>query len=495
MSLLNLLESKKRIMMLLSLAAIISFSILVQPSINENRAFAHGDAPTSCENVYDAAIISMTIDNGVETFDPIADPDLHFDANIDNGYTVTFTLHAAGQRYTDGSNIPGSTWYRTTAPGFANGVCVDDVEANSLKTVTTQISAPGGIPDDYNYPRIEWGTISDGDQIIYSMTWQQEPLATTADEESELTVRTEDGHTGSEISGYYTVISKDGSVLETGFSPAFFTLNNDEGYVVQVQDYGPYVFDHWQDSGSTIRDRSISISSDTSITAVYRNVNSPPLEQPPDEELPPEEEPPLPPGEGSTVTIRSIDRNSGNEITGYYTALFDNSGNVIETGFTPATFDVTGGQEYTVEVQDYGSYYFNYWHDNGDTDRSRTFAATDSAQIMTAAYGTSQNAVPPEEDNSNGEEQSPQQTTGTISVATVDSSGNQIYGYYTTLSQNDNVIQTGFSPAEFTVSSGQTYQVAVADYGQYVFDHWLDGSTGRFHDAETGDSLVAVYRP
>ncbi|AFU57659.1 hypothetical protein Ngar_c07160 [Candidatus Nitrososphaera gargensis Ga9.2] len=36
--------------------------------------------------------------------------------------------------------------------------------------------------------------------------------------------------------------------------------------------------------------------------------------------------------------------------------------------------------------------------------------------------------------------------------------------------------------------------MAVADYGSYVFDHWSDGSTNRFHDAAAGDSLMAVYR-
>lgn len=64
------------------------------------------------------------------------------------------------------------------------------------------------------------------------------------------------------------------------------------------------------------------------------------------------------------------------------------------------------------------------------------------------------------------------------------------------LKSNRNVIQTVLSPVEFAVNSGEMYQVAVADYGQHVFDHWSeDGNTNRFHNAEAGDGLTAVYTP
>jgi len=92
-------------------------------------------------------------------------------------------------------------------------------------------------------------------------------------------------------------------------------------------------------------------------------------------------------------------------------------------------------------------------------------------------------------------------TPGNISKLTVnthDTTGTTITGYYTVLYQNGNQIATGFSPATFTLNNGQTYQVAVADYGKYVFDHWSDGTTARLHGVSTGTgtttSLVAVYR-
>jgi len=79
----------------------------------------------------------------------------------------------------------------------------------------------------------------------------------------------------------------------------------------------------------------------------------------------------------------------------------------------------------------------------------------------------------------------------------MDSPSNTIIGFYTTLWQNGAQIQQGFSSVTFSVSNGQTYQVAVADYGNYTFNHWSDGTTARLHNVTTGTgtttSLTAVY--
>jgi hypothetical protein len=190
---------------------------------------------------------------------------------------------------------------------------------------------------------------------------------------SHLTVNSQDTSANS-IYGYYTVLYQNGAVQNTGFTPATFTLNNNQQYTVEVQDYGQYTFDHWADTGSTNRDRAITIAADTSITAVYRNINQQ------------QSQPPLPPPcstcnqqqQQPSVTINSVD-SSNNPISGYYTVLYQN-GAAINTGFTPATFQTTAGQQYTVQVQDYGSYYFNHWSD-GSTNRDKTFTATSSADI------------------------------------------------------------------------------------------------------------------
>jgi hypothetical protein len=60
------------------------------------------------------------------------------------------------------------------------------------------------------------------------------------------------------------------------------------------------------------------------------------------------------------------------------------------------------------------------------------------------------------------------------------------------------LVQSCFSPCAFTLNNGQTYRVAVADSGNYFFNHWTDGTMNRFYTAVVGSttstiSLVAVY--
>ena len=537
---------------------------------------------------------------------------------------------------------------------------------------------------------------------------------------------------GNVITGYYTVLYQGSSVVETGFSPATFTLNNSQNYTVQVQDYGTFVFDHWNDTGSTTRSKAVSISSSTQVVAIYRSTVGGVCT----------------PGAvqscaascsgtsyctGSTQTCSSagqwgscsagscsctvgqcgvtsckgtgqssltvsIRDPSNNALNGYYTVLYQN-GAVVSTGFSPATFSLTNGQQYTVEPQDYGSYAFDHWG-TGSTFRVRTISITNDTHIN-AYYNMPVNSTPPSDgitlpyynainqtlskeqlqsDSSwsfNGsadgfdnlydfyEDQnglnigvkadsdgaykgffimntipieattfqskitSPFRTipdgyfqngmyvqslydiiyvscvaitnqfgtiwtvvsakggnnsadsfetlwidtssnqsltrqcaiitngnnylrvymdnelvysndtlnlgmespfyafleaqtsysgqmiygtykdfsinnssinTGTdyaVNIATVDTKNNTINGLYTTLSKDGAQIKSGFSPQTFYASSGQTYQVAVSDYGPYEFDHWNDGTMNRFHDitvASNAISLQAVYR-
>jgi hypothetical protein len=100
---------------------------------------------------------------------------------------------------------------------------------------------------------------------------------------SELTVSSEDLD-GNQIDGYFVSLEQDGEEIDTDFTPAGFTLENSEEYVVEVQDFEEYVFDHWQ-GGSSSRDRNVEISSDTELVAVYRNTEE-------DEEVEEEDEPP-----------------------------------------------------------------------------------------------------------------------------------------------------------------------------------------------------------
>ncbi|MGA2876484.1 MAG: hypothetical protein ABSE82_13215 [Nitrososphaerales archaeon] len=84
---------------------------------------------------------------------------------------------------------------------------------------------------------------------------------------SQLTIKTQN-MSGSPITGYYAVLNQSGRAMATGLTPTSFTLNNGQTYTVQVDNYGSCNFAYWADTGSTSFYRTLSISSNTSYTAV-----------------------------------------------------------------------------------------------------------------------------------------------------------------------------------------------------------------------------------
>src|SRR5207245_8101050 len=70
---------------------------------------------------------------------------------------------------------------------------------------------------------------------------------------------------------YTELRNSTGQIAATGFSPATFVLKNGAQYTVGMGNFATDIFDHWQDTGSTTNPRPISISSDTQLTAVYRD--------------------------------------------------------------------------------------------------------------------------------------------------------------------------------------------------------------------------------
>jgi DNA-binding beta-propeller fold protein YncE len=73
---------------------------------------------------------------------------------------------------------------------------------------------------------------------------------------------------GQSLVGFYMTLSQGGNAIASGFSPATFTLNDGQSYVVQAEDYGLCHFDHWADTGNA-GTRTISISNNTQTIAVY----------------------------------------------------------------------------------------------------------------------------------------------------------------------------------------------------------------------------------
>jgi hypothetical protein len=182
------------------------------------------------------------------------------------------------------------------------------------------------------------------------------------------------------------------------------------------------------------------------------------------------------------VTINA-ETGTGAALTGFE-ALFNCTGvQTTQTGFTPAIFSVIPNVTHTVAVLDYGCYTFSHWADNGSTLRFRAFTVT-SATTFTAVYVNSCAPLPA--------------TSSLVSVSATDTSGNALTGLYTTLWQNGALIQSCFGPCSLTVNNGQSYQVLVADFGNYAFSHWTDGTATRSYTVTVGSTsatidLTAVY--
>src|SRR5256712_683046 len=95
------------------------------------------------------------------------------------------------------------------------------------------------------------------------------PQATAQIVTSTLTVATQD-ISGNTLAGLYITLKQSGTIVATGFSPVTFTLNNGVQYTVTAAGYKTHVFDHWLDTGSTSSSRTITINTNSQITAVYR---------------------------------------------------------------------------------------------------------------------------------------------------------------------------------------------------------------------------------
>src|SRR5487761_328517 len=190
----------------------------------------------------------------------------------------------------------------------------------------------------------------------------------------------------------------------------------------------------------------------------------------------------------TSITSSSTTTTSATPSTVYLTVKSSGShfvdiwANGVQTssGFTNVSLAATAGQTFTVGALDNGCYRFSHWTD-GSTQRFSVMSITANT-TLTAVY--SNICLPlPAGDSS-------------INVTTVDSSGGALNGLYTTLWQNGALNQSCFSPCSFAVGPG-TYQVAVSDFGGLFFNHWTDGTTGRFHTVTASGNpkinLTAVY--
>ena len=161
-----------------------------------------------------------------------------------------------------------------------------------------------------------------------------------------------------------------GTLLQQGYTPVTSTGTAGSTYTVTVANYQNVVFDHWLDNNSTSSSRTVTLNSNTQLTAIYRLTSSPP------------------PSSTYTLNVRSVD-TAGNAITGYWTVLYDGStGNVVKSGFTPASFALNSGQQYRIGMGNYGSYTFDHWQDSTNSTANPRSISISGDTTLTAVYRT-----------------------------------------------------------------------------------------------------------
>ena len=166
----------------------------------------------------------------------------------------------------------------------------------------------------------------------------------------------------------------------------------------------------------------------------------------------------------SMLTIRAVDTNL-NPVYGFYTVL-NQSDSIVATGFTSTSFTLNDGQNYTVQVDNYGSCRFNNWGDTGEPLSYRNVWITgDTTYTAVMSCGETPRGA------------------DTVTVDSVDQNGGQIDGYYTTFYrcyvESLYPASNGSTPETFDTvctdyCSGIYYGISVADYGSCSFSHWQD---------------------
>jgi hypothetical protein len=113
---------------------------------------------------------------------------------------------------------------------------------------------------------------------------------------------------------------------------------------------------------------------------------------------------------------------------------------------------------------------------------SQTTPSTPPKTNSTQSNVTSQTtpSTPPKTNSTQSASSTKAQTSSTISLTinSVDLSGNQIRGIWIELhNPSDQVLKNGYAPISFSVSSGNQYVIHVSSWHNIAFNHWDNGST------------------
>jgi hypothetical protein len=153
----------------------------------------------------------------------------------------------------------------------------------------------------------------------------------------------------------------------------------------------------------------------------------------------------------------------------------------VTTGYTPATFQTSSGQNYSVIVSDSTNLYFNHWA-GGFTSRVIPVVPSGSGITLTAIFTTTPQSPPP--------------TPYSITVTSDELNGTAVGGFLVDVRVQGYPIQSGYTPVTFhDLEPGLQYQVVAYWYGNYYFRHFSDGDLNRYELVtfnSTGSQQVAL---
>lgn len=122
---------------------------------------------------------------------------------------------------------------------------------------------------------------------------------------------------------------------------------------------------------------------------------------------------------------------------------------------------------------------FQSWSD-GETEPVRTIMTPAGDTRLTALYGEGEPA-----------------TEHVLSVRSADVSGNPRTGHYVTVEYpRGNILDSGYTPLDFTGYEGAKYTVIIRDYRNSTFDRWEDNSASRVRTVTLQEdmTITAYYR-
>src|SRR3989442_3060105 len=191
-----------------------------------------------------------------------------------------------------------------------------------------------------------------------------------------------------------------------------------------------------------------------------------------------------------SLTVNSVDL-SGNSFTGQWVQLNDSSGNTIATGFTPATFSVTSGSQYTIFAANFQNTVFNHWSD-GNTNPSRAITPTQST-TLTAYYSTSSTTTPPPLPTPTSPGSPTGLTATTVSSSQIDLSwtapSGTISGYETERSTDGGI--SWFTIVSNTATTSTTYSdTGLASATQYTYRVSAINGIGTGSSSNTGSATT-----